>query len=170
MKYLIAISFIMLMASSCLDFVIPEDLTLPKRPYTGDELRIDGYYYYDYLPVDSEEYVHTYFLYENGIILDGGITDEDEFTTQEWIDHVKKYRHRWGLFNIDGDNIVFERWMPRSPAQPVVFIHQGKILNDTTFHISSMSRLDGSDKREVDRTYHFKQFSPKPNSTNKYIK
>lgn len=167
------------MNCSCISlFFNDEKLTLPKQSYTGNELRIDGYYYLRYTPPESSEsYLDTYFLYENGIILNGGAVKEDEigklenkFKSTEWLDVVRKYKHRWGVFNIKGSKILFERWYPNSPALPVVYIREGKILNDTTFHITVSYRPNGSERSEEDEVYHFKQFSPKPDSTNNYIK
>ena len=65
---------------------------------------------------------------------------------------------------------MFEKWYPNSPGQPKVYIREGKILNDTTFHITASYRPDGSERREKDEIYHFKQFSPKPDSTNNFVK
>lgn len=152
-----------------------EELTLPKQSYNGSELRIDGYYYLKYYPSENEIYYSTYFLFQNGIILYGGAVKETElsrlendFISYEWINTVRKHRDFWGVFNIKDDKILFERWYPNSP-QPVPYIREGKILNDTTFHITVLYRPDGSERSELNDIYHFKQFSPKPDSTNNFI-
>lgn len=166
------------MSCACSKFFLgDENLTLPKQPYTGKELRIDGYYYYKYYPNEAEVYYDTYILYENGVILNGGAVNENEisrlendFKSRSWQDAVKKYRDGWGVFVINDSRISFERWYPNSPGQPKVYVREGTILNDTTFHITVSYRPDGSRRREKDEVYHFKQFSPKPDSTNTYIK
>lgn len=175
--YLLLSMFVMMSCACSRIFSGSESLTLPKRPYTGAELRIDGYYYYKYYPSENEVYYSTYFFYENGIILYGGAVNETEihrlendFTTTEWLNAVRKYKDGWGLFNINQNKILFERWYPNSPGQPKVYIREGKILNDTTFHITVSYRPDGSERREKNEVYHFKQFSPKPDSTNNFIK
>jgi hypothetical protein len=51
-----------------------------------------------------------------------------------------------------------------------VYVKEGFILNDTTLQITRMYRVDGSDEHILNYTYHFRQFSPKPDSTNNFIK
>ncbi|MDO9154524.1 MAG: hypothetical protein Q7U47_12625 [Paludibacter sp.] len=179
MKHLIAYLILITSCGCCSsEFMSGENLTLPKKEYKGTELRIDGYYYCEYIGFGSNDiYVRTYFFYENGIVQYGGATKKTElanleaqFMTMEWQMSNRKYKHRWGLFNIDGDKIIFERWYPNSPGQPKVYVNEGKIVNETTFHITAFYRPDGSERIEQDETYHFKQFSPKPDSTNVFIK
>ncbi len=178
MKYLFLLSMLLSISCACSKLLFgSEELTLPKQPYTGNELRIDGYYYYKYYPGENEVYYATYFLYENGIILEGDAVNENripelenKFKTLEWHNSIKKYKAGWGLFTIDGDKILFEKWYPNSPGQPKVYIREGKILNDTTFHITASYRPDGSKRSEEDEVYHFKPFSPKPDSTNNFVK
>jgi len=52
-------------------------------------------------------------------------------------------------------------------------VREGDIINDTTFVISVSYRMKKGKKTEVkarNETYHFKQFSPQPDSTNNFIK
>lgn len=178
MKYLFLLSMLLSISCACSKLLFgSEELTLPKQPYTGNELRIDGYYYYKYYPGENEVYYSTYLLYENGIILYGGAVNETEITRLEndfksnkWIEIQRKYKYMWGVFIINGNKLLFERWYPNSPGQPKVYINEGKILNDTTFQITTFYRPDGSKRREKDEIYHFKPFSPKPDSTNNFVK
>ncbi|MDO9154525.1 MAG: hypothetical protein Q7U47_12630 [Paludibacter sp.] len=179
MKHLIAYLILITSCGCCSsEFMNDEKLTLPKKIYEGKELRIDGYYYSEYIGFESRDiYVRTYFFFQDGVVLYGGATEkselpklENQFITTKYINAIKKYKDGWGLFNIAGDKIVFERWYPHSPGQPKVYIREGTILNDTTYHISVSYRPDGSERIEQDETYHFKQFSPKPDSTNVFIK
>jgi hypothetical protein len=51
-------------------------------------------------------------------------------------------------------------------------VRAGQILNDTTFVIAESYRMNEGKKTEVkerNETYHFKQFNPKPDSTNRFI-
>lgn len=179
MKYLLFLLVsTLIMSCACGKlFFGSEELTLPKQFYNGNELRIDGYYYYKYYPNENEVYYGTYFFFENGIILQGDAVNENrieelenKFKTLEWQNSIKKYKDGWGIFNINKNKILFEMWYPNSPGQPKVYIREGEILNDTTFHITVSYRPDGSERREKDEVYHFKKFSPKPDSTNNFIK
>lgn len=178
MKLAIVYLILIISCSCCSSkFMESENLTLSKKQYLGKELRIDGYYYSEYIGFESNDiYLSTYFFFENGVVLYGGATEkteinklEEQFKTISWVNATKRYKDGWGLFNIDGNKIMFERWQPRSPGQPVVYVYEGEILNDSTFRINVFYRLDGSIRREVDDIYHFKQFSPKPDSTNVFI-
>ncbi len=79
----------------------------------------------------------------------------------------------WGVFNIEGNTIKFEKWYFYGGRHYGAFISEGKILNDTTFHLTEFYRLTRKGKkkecRELDETYYFKQFSPKSDSTNVYV-
>ncbi len=89
----------------------------------------------------------------------------------EWQNQVKKLKHRWGLFNIDGSNILFERWYPSEPPLKVL-TREGEILNDSTSVINNFYKVENGSKiflEELNEIYHFKGFSPKPNSANVFV-
>ncbi|OFX35987.1 MAG: hypothetical protein A2W95_17860 [Bacteroidetes bacterium GWA2_40_14] len=151
-----------------------EKLSLEKQAYTGCQLRVDGYYYMNY--AGGENY-SVYFLYKDGTILYGGGFQYSEFQKNTlkfsdtiWIKNMKEYRHRWGLFKIEGNKITFEKWYPSSGGPLPVYISSGEILNDTTFRITQSMRSNGKEVNEKNEVYHFKQFSRKPDSTNNFIK
>ena len=52
MKFLIILAMLLIGMNGCSKWLEDEELTLPKTPYTGNELRTDGYYYYK-LPLAS---------------------------------------------------------------------------------------------------------------------
>ncbi len=162
--------------------IIP--LSLKRVDYNGNELIIDGYYSFEYTTNENITYVQIYFLYENGII--SGLTNnvinkEDVSSFEEKTLNGTLYSENkdnitnWGVFQINNDVIKFEKWM--FPAPPVMryqpYISEGKILNDTTFHITESYTIDYTGEKngisERDETYHFKKFSPKPDSTNTFI-
>ncbi len=76
----------------------------------------------------------------------------------------------WGLFIINDQIIQIERYYPTDHLRKSAYINEGKILNDTTCHFTVSYRSDGSERRDEDEIFHFKQFSPKPDSTNSFIK
>jgi len=156
---------------------IEDKLTLTKQVYSGCQLRIDGYYYYS---ADNKLY-DTYFLYRDGLIINGGGSSsltpfesfEKEFSSSYTNEYLSNSKYAWGLFNIQGDSILIERWYPSSGGPLPVYMRMGKVLNDTTFVITESYRMKKGKKTEVDsesETYHFRQFSPKPDSTNIFIK
>ncbi len=154
-----------------------DEFTLKKQNYTGNELRIDGYYYREF---ESDcQSLKIYFLYRNGIILRGGnpcIDEigirENEFSNGEWSKYVEEDEISWGVFVIENDTIKFERYNPPSgPGYLHSLVREGPIINDTTFRIIRLYWFKDGEKiiTETDDLYHFKKFAPKPDSTNNFI-
>ncbi len=171
-KIILLIITVVFFSNSCRKCIFPdEELTLSKEPYTGNQLRIDGYYYL----MDDYRINATYFFYQNGIIIHRGgwINNsleelEKNFQTINW-DKIKSNKLKWGVFNIDSNKISFERWYPSSGGGLPVYIRSGNIQNDTTFTITkSIHSKTGKEEKEYE-VYHFKAFSPKPDSTNSFI-
>lgn len=152
-----------------------DELTFDKRPYLGDELRMDGYFYHQYTAPagrhsSGEITGHDiYFFYRNGVVrYVGSLESLDSLTNEKFMDGTARYE--WGLFQVDGDRIAFERWYPPSKTYTVAEIRSGRILNDTTFVITALQRSNGENLTQREETYHFRPFSPKPDSTNRFIK
>ena len=151
-----------------------DKLTISKKPYLGNQLRTDGYYYTEF-----ENKMHNIsFFYKNGIYLDIGSALNDFKDTNNYI--INKFINErnhidskigWGVFNIENDNIAFEKWYPS--AKPYkAFVRAGKILNDTTFVITESYRAAKGRREEINiinTMYHFKKFSPKPDSSNVFV-
>ena len=72
-----------------------------------------------------------------------------------------------GYSKIEGNTIVFEGWAHDHDGKYATFKQYGTILNYTTFHIY---KDVFKEEKALDNTFHFKQFSPKPDSTNSFIK
>jgi hypothetical protein len=176
MKYLTFFSMSILF-TQCGLFIDDDSLSLPLTPYTGNQLRIDGYYYQI---ADGSNYkdgtiFDCYFFYKNGIVitLGGGANSLEEM--DEYVERciLLKYfynsKYCWGVFVIDGNIIKIDRWTPG--AKPYkAYVREGIILNDTTFHITKSFRSNGKEQNVKNEIYHFREFSPKPDSTNVYIK
>lgn len=154
-----------------------KNMTLKKRDYYGSELKINGYYF----TIDEFENNKSYkifFLYSNGVILDGLRVEDNELLEREnefkngfYYEFAKDKMAEWGVFNIDGNNIKYEFWPSGESRWP--YTCAGKILNDTTFQITESYTIKRGKKKEFseeNKIYHFKAFSPKPDSTNEYIK
>ena len=72
---------------------------------------------------------------------------------------------------MDDNKIIYERW-EGSQLGYLVYREEGVIINDTTFVMTEISRVNQGVKTEIkpiERMYYFKEFSPKPDSTNVFI-
>ena len=151
-----------------------DKLSLDRTDYNGSELRIDGYYYQE----KDGEFYSLYFFYKNGVLQDlgGGYTPSELSELESKIkngtfDNANDVKYYWGVFQVDGSGIKFEKWYGERPYP--AFVRDGYIVNDTTFVITQSYRMKRGKKkveRAKDETYHFKKFSPKPDSTNEFIK
>lgn len=180
MKRLLVILFILfsvLIFDSCRKIWPDDKFTIKRQNYNGNELKISGYYYNIY-SVEDKQYYRIYFFYNNGIELDGGGCEEsniyqyeDDFISGKYYDNAKNYKNNWGLFEISGNKISFEQWETTN-GRSKSYINSGEIINDSTFRITERYRLKRDKQKEyeiLDAIYHFKQFSPKPDSTNSFI-
>ena len=152
-----------------------ENLTLNKVEFIGIQLRIDGFYYgrptEDYQGLLSYE---LFVFYQNGIMMLPGNVEYKKM--EEYIVMISKpgtieAKYDWGLFNIADKKISIEHWLPAQCGYPAV-LRTGEILNDTTFILNKMERRDsqGTTQKDITQTFLFRQFSPKPDSTNNFIK
>ena len=172
MKLLIVMTMFLLGMGGCTKWREDEELTLPKQPYTGNELRTDGYYFQD-----GETAIIVMFLYEDGTMIHAGSIPvqeipqkEEMFKNGEFYNHIKNNKTCWCVYRIEDDKIATNYWVSPKPYQ--CFFEEGTILNDTTFVIQKYYRMENGEKTEeteTDKTYHFRQFSPKPDSTNMFI-
>lgn len=164
-----------LLFSSCENFLKwkPAKLQLEKLNYTGNELRIDGYYYEEIENPEVGLYSQAYFFYHDGVVLNtAGTYIDSEYQVIDSFSNSYRRSH-WGLFNIDNNIIKIEHWAVHELNGWPTYIREGEILNDTTFTITESYRLKRGkkkDREEVNWVYHFKQFSPKPDSTNNFVK
>jgi hypothetical protein len=166
----IALFFIFVFCFGCYK---PKDdaLSMQRRIYTGNELRTNGYYYRNEV---NPERIVVLLLYQNGIIRTCGSPSSfhdfenriDSYNTST----SKSYKNGWGVFVVEDDVFKYEMWRGARALEPYhTRVYKGKILNDTTFHITESYRPNGKEKSEEDLIFHFRQFSPKPDSTNNFI-
>lgn len=151
-------------------------LTMFKTPYTGDDLRIDGYYYSS--PI-NENYIRVAVFYRDGFCFHTSINPKNQDTlncieneillNDAFISKLKNAPAHIGVFRIGNSLIEFEAWEYRSWT----YTYFGKIINDTTFIINKRVYRSSSKSNityDENTTYRFRQFSPKPDSTNVFIK
>ena len=169
--------FTIICGVGCSIFENDENLSMQRRDYIGNELRTDGYYYYyqwhNYL---NKEQIVVVSLYRNGIIraCGGGYDSFQDFESRIAIINTatsNPNKSPWGIFIVEGNVIKYEKWYGARALEPYrTRIYAGKILNDTTFQITEAYRPNNSERQVYDWIFHFKQFSPKPDSTTVYIK
>lgn len=168
----IALLFLLLFCS-CEKLITWDEFALQKTQYESDLLRLDGYYYE---LTNDGKYQSLYFFYRNGVLLNvGGLflnTGEmDAYINREFItDHrYAGNKNSWGLFVVNDHTIKFEHYYPSDDINKKSYIREGVILNDSTFHIVVSYRSGGTERRIKDEIYHFRAFSSKPDSTNRFI-
>jgi len=160
---------------SCNKLFPDDNLTLNRVDYNGEDLRMDGYYYQQKENVEFP-YTLPMFLYRNGIVISCGSFSTTDLNVVEKempdrYDIFRKYKDGWGVFLVDGKKIEYEKWIGASSGVKLVIKRcLGWIENDTTFHITESYNSGTSTTEQVNEIWHFKQFSPKPDSTNVYIK
>ena len=166
---------------SCI-LVTGEDqkLTMSKEINDSQKLRLDGYYFRPNCDENKKNCVYDiFFLFRNGVIFTPGVVSlsEKDFKnigsklTNEFFETNADLKFRWGLYEIDGESIVYEKWYAGS-GKNYVYLKTGRILNDTTFEISnfkSSHKLDNGFDKQIKETYHFVEFANKPDSTTAFI-
>jgi hypothetical protein len=160
LKHISLILLIPLLVLSCKD----EEFTMQRQPYSGNELRVDGYYYKYYYSNDGIWYTIVHFFYRNGIYLSAMAYSGTDLSVveQEMLeryDIIRNDKIGWGVFNIYDNKMNVEVWSTSVGGGLPVFRWHALIENDTTFKVEYSGEV-----------YHFRQFSPKPDSTNKWIK
>ncbi len=171
LKTVLIAATILLIMGGCIKWKY-EEMTIVRQPYNGNQLRLDGYYYYS----QEEKVWNTYFFYRNGTLHYGIGNSPDMsidmydswFASDDYKESIKTDRRRWGLFEIQDDSIVFERWGIQEFEDPVIR-YSGHIINDTTFIISRVEYPHTGGVYEKNELYRFHAFSPKPDSTNTFI-
>lgn len=146
-------------------FCEDEELTMPQTGYNGN-LKLNGYYYHE-----KDAGYRIYILYNNGVVVNWNSTEStlsEIETTYLLSKGYKSVKTKWGLFRITNSTIAIQSWRISQCKRPVVEF-RGDILTDTSFNIKTY--IDENDETNVidESTYYFKEFSPKPDSTNDFI-
>lgn len=112
------------------------------------------------------------FLYRDGTVFQAFCVNDQgipQFGTPE---ELQERKLNWGVFRVTNDSIFIENWIPKSCGVDVN-LRNGPILNDTTFLILKSKTRDFSgglvSEGEMNDTFTFKYYSPKPDSTNSFI-
>lgn len=170
---LVAIMLVNVLA--CNKKIFSDDaFSLTRTVNNSNKLRLNGYYYLG----DGEQIYDSYFFYSNGILLNLGGSSKSNIYDFDSLENIIKrsingnetVKEYWGQYEINGNEIKFERYYPSSGGPKPAYIRIGKIHNDTTFTITQSMRSNGQSVSAENEVYHFRPFSPKPDSTNNFIK
>jgi hypothetical protein len=150
-----------------------DELSMQRTDYLGNELKINGFYYTQ----KDNNFQLLQCFYRNGVILkipgiqSSNLQDAENYIIRRCLENneYKKHGDSWGVFEIKNNYIRFEHFVGFHFSY-LVYTYEGMINNDTTFTIIRSYRVDGSEMKYLNEVYHFHQFSPKPDSTNKWIK
>ena len=146
-----------------------EKLTLQRKDFTGNELKTNGYYYYCSTQTNVTSVL---FLYRNGIALSSGgyLSHTLDSIEKKIINQKFDSKTHWGVFVVNGSSIIYEKWIGSTGFRACLGKSTGNILNDTTIHFTEWYNSEYNQTYPIDEVWHFKQFSPKPDSTNSFIK
>jgi len=142
-----------------------DKLSFNRESFTNKNLRIDGIYY------SKPNFAH-FFLYENGVLYDGGVRFNGSFNDLiEYYNNSDNYKnayilpYNWGIYKVDNNKIIIEKWLSSDEFGGYSRVNfHGDIINDTTLIINHPAKMIGRD------TFYFHKFYSKPDSINKFIK
>jgi len=150
---------------ACVRTLPDEELTMTRTPYAGKEIRLDGYYT-GAAPGQSKYYDYKFF-YSNGVLF--------SFATIPDVDikkHLSQYNNIgrdsktcWQIFQVENNVINVQGWTENGSD----FIRQYVLKNDS-YTIINDTTLFYENSKGYKTNYYFKKFSPKPDSTNVFIK
>ncbi len=168
---------VVLVCNSCVPFFqrFDDPLTIKKQSYIGSKLKLDGYYYTMY----NDKIQNVSFLYRDGVLYNCGGYIENHSKVAEYIEReflrsngYKEISAGWGVFQIKEDSIWIESWFDLDGPEKA-YMQSGIILNDTTFVITEIYKKKRGKKKGLEdrnKVYHFREFYPKPDSTNSFVK
>ncbi len=155
---------------------------MADRSVAPGVLRLDGYYVVNTThKSDPEQEVTRYhFFYENGTMFffssfPGRANDEyvesNHMRRMKNTESIGRNIYRWGGFSVNRkQEIVFEKWEPSSGGKVKTCVSRGSVLNDSTFIITEyVNNYYPAKVYSLRDTFHFRPFSPKPDSTNAFV-
>ncbi len=139
-----------------------------RRDYVEDVIKTDGYFFNLQSSIKSERGfdVDVLFFYKNGVFYDPFVISIQDSTNfeQEFFSKYprfikdKEIPYAWGIFFAKDGKLVVERWGPGAGWVHPTFIANYTVINDTTIRYDYNNAI-----------YHFRSYSPKPDSTNQFI-
>lgn len=160
----------MLFVFSCMK---DDKLAFYQSQYTGNQLRIDGFYYQK----SDSIYYSVLCFYRNGVLLYIGnrytpsqLADlKNRIIDGSFYSSIRDKKDSWGAFKITNSGIDFQKWESASKKHYIANDYSGEIINDSTFRITRYMRVNKTNVTQADELYIFMKFSPKPDSTNSFV-
>ena len=140
---------------------------MQKEAIDENELKLNGYYY-----LESEGGYCSFFLYENGVFLSNGCSNNIESLEKldvilsglEYQQRKNKNQYVWGVYEVRNNKVIIERWEPWNGWPYKVKRSEGNLISNTELSTSIMKNLEALE------IYKFREFMPKPDSKNSFIK
>lgn len=161
----------LLISFSCLiGCRVYNELSFNRIDYLSNNLRIDGYYYRKF---NSEYY--PIFFYENGIVYKMGIFSEVN-NIEELDNQIRKNISMygttqvpffWGVFKVEGNSIEINHWLTGTGSTYPAKLVKGKITDPMNLELNWGEDILNNTELNY---WKFREFSPKPDSTNRFIK
>jgi len=172
MKNKIFLGLMLLIMTSCeffpfLPCKFEDKITISKTTNFTNKLMLNGYYY-DTVKISG--YVNIYLFYKNGIFNNQNSYNYLEIENNNielTVDTIDK--GNWGLYLIKEDSLEIQQWMPSYSNCKRIVIEKGVIINDTCFKIDKWKFSDENEWKKDSSFFIFKQYSPKPDSTNSFF-
>ena len=180
MKHKFCIIVFLFLLIGCKDFFIKDkEFSMKAIPYTREELKINGYYYKN----TDKGYSRVLIFYSNGVQFGGNgmsiptIEIENKLRDPDYTKYFRDNQSCWGPFEINNNVLRFEFYDIFGHNWLTCIAHC-EILNNTTFNIKKVTYSKTGKEVDVNKystsyhslgEWHFKQFSPKPDSTNNFI-
>lgn len=170
---------IALVFEACVKDSICYDVPLNLSRHDADsvQLKLNGFYYGNpFQTFEGDTYYNLIVFYKNGIVLSPGAAEEGHFESQidfisENIDIIStSNQSHYGVFQIHGSEILLEKWRFGQCGHDVD-LFEGEIVSDTVFKFNKLTTETETRviTEEIDHTYIFHAYSPKPDSLNSFI-
>ncbi|MEM6396324.1 MAG: hypothetical protein AAF741_08260 [Bacteroidota bacterium] len=143
------------------------------------QVKYHGYYGFYDQTYGSGDY-HIAFFYEDGTVFYPRIADEyylsnkidSLLSSPAFIEQSKQKRTNWGIYTLEGTQIKIEKWelKHRGPTKFKTYEYFGEIKSNGTIVFNRLLDNYWNQKVfEIDREFTFREFRPKPDSTNRFI-
>lgn len=170
---------IALVFEACVKDSICYDVPLNLSRHDADsvQLKLNGFYYGNsFQTFEGDTKYNLVVLYSNGIVMSLGAASEGQLESQ--IELISANIHTistsskstYGVFQIHGSEILLEKWRFGQCGHDVD-LFEGEIVSDTVFKFNKLTTETETQviTEEIDHTYIFHAYSPKPDSLNSFI-
>ena len=175
--YLVVTALFIFTACNKNDVCSDVTLNLDRQEVEADNLRLDGFYYGNsFQTFEGATKYNLMVLYTNGIVIDPGAASEGQLESQIELISANintistSSKSTYGVFQIHGSEILLEKWRFGQCGHDVD-LFEGEIVSDTVFKFNKLTTETETRviTEEIDHTYIFHAYSPKPDSLNSFI-